>query len=472
MTDNVLADLKATLRGELITRADDEAFTAARSRGWNRDLNIHANPLGFVIASGVRDVATTVNYCWSNNIPITVRGKGAHSPYGMANDAVVIDLMMMSAVRVDPEKKLVFVQAGANGGDVDHETALHDLICITGTVSHTGFAGVALGGGIGHLSRWLGAVVDSIVGYEMVTAAGEVMRVDASKDPELFWGMRGNGSSFGIVTEFVLKLEDMPNNGIIRSAPILWAADKAKEVMTPWMSRIADPGRKETETLQFAFLHSPDGDPVCGVVPLIVGETEVAATTTCDELAAYGGGAIVRQDTQLPYTALQAALDDLLPYGENYWDKGVFIDWDPSDSNAVSSIVDTVVQHWDEKPDFASKLSTFLLFMEVNGAVGKADPESTSFAARGGRLWCTAIISWSDDDDSKRTASKKWCDAFVQKLSSYHVTTYLNNAMPESDSEMLGVFPEATMNRLRALKAKHDPDNVFKTGAWQYEANL
>ena len=472
MTDNVLADLKATLRGELITRADDEAFTAARSRGWNRDLNIHANPLGFVIASGVRDVATTVNYCRSNNIPITVRGKGAHSPYGMANDAVVIDLMMMTAVRVDPEKKLVFVQAGANGGDVDHETALHDLICITGTVSHTGFAGVALGGGIGHLSRWLGAVVDSIVGYEMVTAAGEVIRVDASKDPELFWGMRGNGASFGIVTEFVLKLEDMPNNGIIRSAPILWAADKAKEVMTPWMSRIADPERKETETLQFAFLHSPDGDPVCGVVPLIVGETEAAATATCDELAALGGGAIVRQDTQLPYTALQAALDDLFPFDTNYWDKGVFIDWDPSDTSAVNSIVDTAVQHWDEKPDFASKMSTFILFMEVNGAVGKADPESTSFAARDGRLWCTAIISWSDDDDSKRAASKKWCDAFVQKLSPFHVTTYLNNAMPESDSEMLGVFPETTMNRLGALKAKHDPDNVFKTGAWQYEANM
>ena len=104
MTDNVLTDLKTTLRGDFITRADDEAFTAARSRGWNRDLNIHANPLGFVIASGVRDVATTVNYCRSNNIPITVRGKGADSPYGMADDAVVIDLMMMTAVRVDPEK--------------------------------------------------------------------------------------------------------------------------------------------------------------------------------------------------------------------------------------------------------------------------------------------------------------------------------------------------------------------------------
>ena len=151
------------------------------------------------------------------------------------------------------------------------------------------------------------------------------------------------------------------------------------------------------------------------MVPLIVGETEAAATSTCDEVAAYGGGALVRQDMQLPYTALQAALDDLMPYGANYWDKGMFIDWDPSDSNSVSNIVDTVIQHWDEKPDFASKLSTFLLCMEVNGAVGKADPESTSFAARGGRLWCTAIISWSDDDDSKRAASKTWCDDFHPK---------------------------------------------------------
>lgn len=472
MPDNELTGLQSALRGELITRADEQAFNAARFRGWNRDLNVRANPLGFVIPSGVRDIVTTVNFCRSNNMPITVRGMGTHSPYGMASDAIVIDLMKMTSVRVDPEKKLAFVQAGAVGGDVDHETALHNLICITGSVSHTGFAGVALGGGIGHLSRWLGAVVDSIVGYEMVTAAGKVIRVDATKDPELFWGMRGNGASFGIVTEFVLKLQDMPNNGIIRSAPILWGADKAKDVMTSWMDRILEAGRKDTETLQFAFLHSPDGHPVCGVVPLIVGETEAEAKTTCDEVAAYAGGAMVRQDTQLPYTALQAALDDLFPHDTNYWDKGVFIDWDPNDRNAINSIVATAVQHWDEKPDFASKMSTFILFMEVNGKVGTADPASTSFAARTGRLWCTAIISWPDEDLSQRTASKKWCDDFVAKLSPFHVTTYLNNAMPESDSEMLGVFPEDTIKRLRALKVKHDPDNVFKTGAWHYEANM
>jgi FAD/FMN-containing dehydrogenase len=471
MTDNALTDLQASLRGDLITRADEKAFNAERFRGWNHDLNARVNPLGFAIASGAKDIVTTVNFCRANKMPITVRGKGTHSPYGMADDAVVIDLMKMTAVRVDPDNKLVFVQAGATGGDVDHETSLHNLICLTGSVSHTGFAGVALGGGIGHVSRWLGAVVDSIVGYEMITAAGEVIRVDAATDPELFWGMRGNGASFGIVTEFVLKLQDMPNDGIIRSAPILWSAEKAKDVMIPWMGRILRDGRKDTETLQFAFLHSPDGHPVCGVVPLIVGETEAAAKATCDEVAAYGGGAMVRQDTQLPYTALQAALDDLFPHDTNYWDKGVFIDWNPKDEGAVNAIVDTAVAHWNEKPNFASKMSTFLLFMEVNGAVSKADPKSTSFAARDGRLWCTAIISWADDDASQRAASKKWCDDFVEKLSPYHVTTYLNNAMPESDSEMLGVFPEDTMKRLQALKAKHDPNNVFKSGAWHYKAN-
>ena len=109
--------------------------------------------------------------------------------------------------------------------------------------------------------------------------------------------------------------------------------------------------------------------------------------------------------------------------------------------------------------------------MEVSGAVGRADPVSTSFAARKGRLWCTCLISWPDHDVSQRTASKKWCGALVATLSPFHVTTYLNNAMPESEAEMLGVFPQDTIRRLRALKEKYDPNNLFKTGAWQYEAN-
>jgi FAD/FMN-containing dehydrogenase len=305
----------------------------------------------------------------------------------------------------------------------------------------------------------------------MVTAAGKVIRVDETKDPELFWGMRGNGASFGIVTEFVVRLRDMPNGGIIRGAPILWSVDKAQDVMTSWMARIVRADRADTETLQFVFMHSPDGHPLCGVVPLIVGGTEAAAKATCDEVAAFGGGALVRHDTQLPYTALQAALDGLVPFNANYWDKGVFIDWDPRDSSAVNSIVDVAVKHWSEKPAFASKVSTFILFMEVNAAVGRADPASTSFAGRKGRLWCTAITGWPDDDVSQRTASKQWCDAFVAKLSRFHVTAYLNNAMPESEAEMLKVFPQDTMKRLRALKGKHDPNNLFKMGVWQFEAN-
>jgi hypothetical protein len=472
MTNDPLSGLQGALRGRLITRNDEEAFVSARFRGWNHDLNRRSDPLAFVVASGVDDIVTTVNYCRENGLKLTVRSKGAHSPYGMADDAVVIDLMNMTAVRVDPDKKLASIQGGATGSDIDHETAKYNLTCITGSVSHTGFAGVALGGGIGHLSRWLGPVVDSIVGYEMVTAKGEVIRVDAEKDPELFWGMRGNGASFGIVTEFVLKLHDMPNDGIIRSAPILWPDAKAPEVMSSWMKRIARPDRKDTETLQFVFLHSPDGEPVCGVVPLIVGETEEAAKGTCDELAAYAGGAVVRQDMQMPYTAIQAALDDNFAYDNNYWDKGVFIDWNPNDEAAVNKIIDTMVKAWAAKPAFASKASTFLLMMEVNGAVANGDPTSTSFSARGGRLWATALIGWPDDDDAQRAASKKWCDDMVAALGPFHVTTYVNNAMPASEAEMREVFPEGTIKRLQNLKKKHDPDGMFRAGVWDYQANV
>jgi FAD/FMN-containing dehydrogenase len=468
---NPLDSLKAALRGQLITRDDADAFEAARFRGWNHDLNVRVKPLGFAVVSGVHDIVTAVNYCRENNIPIAVRGKGTHSPYGMADDAIVIDLMRMTAVRVDSEKKLAFIQAGADGGDVDHETALHDLVCITGSVSHTGFAGVALGGGLGHLSRWLGPVVDSIVGYEMVTAGGEVVRVDESTDPELFWGMRGNGASFGIVTEFVVRLRDMPNRGTIYGAPILWPAERAREVMSSWMARIAQPDRSDRETLQFVFLHAPDGTPMCGIVPLIVGETEAAAKAKCDELAAFGGGAAVRQDTQLPYTALQAALDPAFPFDTNYWDKGVFIDWDPGDQSAVDAIVDAAVRHWSERPEWASKRSTFDLFLEVSGAVARADPAATSFAGRNGRLWCTALIAWPDDHAGQRAGSKAWCNALGAALDRFRVTSYLNNAMPEGEEDMLAVFPPDTMKRLRALKQKHDPGNLLKVGAWEYEAN-
>jgi hypothetical protein len=219
-------------------------------------------------------------------------------------------------------------------------------------------------------------------------------------------------------------------------------------------------------------LHSPEGDPVCGVVPRIVGETEEAAKGTCDEVAAYAGGALVRQDTQMPYTAIQAALDDCFAYDRNYWDKGVFIDWDPNNEDTVKKIIDTVVKAWADKPAFALKLSTFLLLMEVGGAVAKGDPASTSFAARGGRLWATTLIGWPDDDDAQRAASKKWCDDTIAALSPFHVTTYLNNAMPASDEEMRAVFPEETIKRLQNLKTKYDPDGMFKAGAWDYKANV
>jgi hypothetical protein len=133
--------------------------------------------------------------------------------------------------------------------------------------------------------------------------------------------------------------------------------------------------------------------------------------------------------------------------------------------------VDAAVKHWSEKPEWASKLSTFSLFLEVSGAVGTADPTATSFAARRGRLWCTALIAWPDNDDGQRKASKAWCNSLVAALDRFRVTTYLNNAMPEGETDMLGVFPPDTMRRLRALKQRHDPDNLLKMGAWEYEAH-
>lgn len=219
----------------------------------------------------------------------------------------------MDGVRVDPKKKLAYVAAGALGGDVDHETSLYDLVTPVGTISHTGYGGLALGGGMSHVCRLLGAAVDNFVEIELVKSSGEVLRVNAESNPELFWGLRGNGFNFGVVTEIVVRCHDIPNGGIIRSAPIAFPDTKAEVTMLDWLKHISSPGRSRNETVQFGCIPTPDGNTACALIPFLVGGTEEGRKAYSDNLATFGEGAVARMDAEVPYVALQASLDDAVP---------------------------------------------------------------------------------------------------------------------------------------------------------------
>lgn len=475
-TMTLLGSLRSLLRGELITRDDQESFDAQRFRSWNRDLSVRALPLGFVIVSGVHDIVTAVKFCSENEITVSVRGKGAHSPWGLAQDALCIDLSRMDSVWVDPQKKIAHVQAGALVGDVDHETFLYNLVTPLGTVSHTGFAGVALGGGISHLSRWLGATVDNFVEIELVKSDGRVVRVNETSDPELFWAMRGNGFNFGIVTEVTVKLHEFTNNGIVRGGPIAFPESKVSEVMVQWLKHISEPGRKVTETVQFGCIPTPDGATVSALIPCLVGGTEEGRKAYCDELATFGEGAIDRMDTELPFAAFQQDLDDALPHNLGYYEKGMFLNYDANDDAAMKKIASLSQQAWNDRPYWSlgkegGSTPFFILCLDVGeGNMGKVNPATTSFSARSGRVWFVLIASWNgvgEEFVTKAAGARAWVRKWHRHLEPFKITGgYANDYLdfrPDVDNEdMKLVYPGDAWQRLQALKAHHDPSSMFK----------
>jgi hypothetical protein len=378
----------------------------------------------------------------------------------------------------DPSSFLVaIIFYAALGGDVDHETSLYNLITPVGTVSHTGYAGLALGGGMAHASRWLGAAVDNFVELELVKSNGEVLRVNAESDPELFWALRGNGFNYGVITEIVVKCQDMPNNGIVRGAPIAFPDVQAEVTMLDWLKHISSPNRKPNESVQFGCIPTPDGNTASALVPVLIGGTEESRKEYCDNLATFGEGAVARMDTELPYVALQAALDDAFPHQIGWYDKGTFLNFDPSDEEAMKKIASLTQQAWNDRPEWSlgkegGSFPFFILCLDVGeGKLQEVDPSSTSFSARTGRCWFVLIASWDgkdmDEFEEKKAVCQRWVRKWAKEMEQFKIVGgYTNDYVdfrPDSSAEDLQyVYPGDSWKRLQALKAKHDPTGMFK----------
>ncbi|MGH3481212.1 MAG: FAD-binding oxidoreductase, partial [Nocardioidaceae bacterium] len=213
-------------RGEMIT-ADNEGYDDARAV-WNGTVN--RRPRLIARCSGTADVVAAVRFARDHDLEIAVRG-GGHNVAGTAvcDDGIVIDLSAMRAVSVDSAGRTAQVRSGALWGDVDHETQAHGLATTGGIVSHTGVAGVTLGGGIGFLMRKYGLAVDNVWAAEVVTADSAVVQASADEHPDLFWALRGGGGNFGIVTSFQFALH--PVGPTVLAGPIFWAADDTVELL-------------------------------------------------------------------------------------------------------------------------------------------------------------------------------------------------------------------------------------------------
>lgn len=199
---------------------------------------IDKRPLLIAQCLDAADVAASVGYARVTGLPVAIRGGGHNGPgLGSVHDGLVIDLSRMRGVRVDVEHGTVRVAAGCTSGDVDHATHAYGLAVPFGIVSTTGVAGLTLGGGMGHLSRQYGLTVDNLLEADVVLADGRLVTASPTSHPDLFWGLRGGGGNFGVVTSFLFQAHPV---GTVYAGPVFWGHEHTRQVMQAYRDFLAD----------------------------------------------------------------------------------------------------------------------------------------------------------------------------------------------------------------------------------------
>jgi FAD/FMN-containing dehydrogenase len=441
-------------RGQLIT-SDHADYDTARAL-WNGAID--RRPRLIARCSGPADVAAAVRFARDHDLEIAVRG-GGHNVAGtaMCDDGIVIDLSAMRAVWVDPAGRTAWVQGGALWGDVDHETQAHGLATTGGIVSHTGVAGVTLGGGIGFLMRKHGLVVDNLLAAEVVTAEGGIVQAFADEHPELFWALRGGGGNFGVVTSFRFALH--PVGPTVMAGPVFWAADDTTDVLRFYREFVAD---------------APDelGSVVrLGTVPPLPGIPEnlhwrPAIAVACCYAGAVEDGeravrALRRFGTPLvdllapsPYVAFQSGIDLTVLHGWHYYWKS---------TNLVGLSDDAIAVIADHAYAAGSPRSCAVMF-HFGGAVARVPRDATAYAGRdvGHNIVIEGV--WLPDESGEHaTTESAWARRFLQALQPHGTGSVYVNFLDSDDdtSRIREAYGDHIYQRLAEVKAKYDPDNAF-----------
>ena len=450
--NETLEELRSTIRGTVIT-ASDPGYDAARSI-WN--AMIDRRPSAIVQAVGTQDVVEAVNYARNNNRLLSIKG-GGHNISGLAvcDDGLTLDMSQMRGVWVDRAAHTARAQVGCTLGDVDRETQVHGLAAVLGFVSKTGITGLTLGGGFGYLSRQYGYTSDNVLSMDVVTAQGRVVRASETENPDLFWGLRGGGGNFGVVTGIEYKL--YPVGPEVMAGAIAWPAEDAGKVLELYHGMVE---KAPTEFTLVAILRiappapwlSPDihGKPVVVLVACHSGPVEEGKKLVAP-IKDFGTpvGDVIQPR---PYVTQQSLLDATQPKGRRYYWKSMNL---PELSDAA---IDRFVQNALDQP---SPLATTDLW-HIGGAVRRIGEEDTAFAGRNARFLFAVEANWEDprDDDLNITWARESVDAMREFSDG---SRYFNfPGLHEEGEEIMRDTFGAKYQRLVALKNKYDPTNLFR----------
>ncbi|MDJ0322354.1 FAD-binding oxidoreductase [Cryobacterium sp. PH31-AA6] len=450
LDERAVADLATHLRGELI-RPRDAAYDQAR-RVWNGSISRFP---GLIARCASRDdVSAAVRFARRHDVLVAVRGGGHSFPgHSVCDDGLVIDLSPMNGIRVDPDARTASVQAGALLGDLDRATQQHALAVPSGIVTHTGVAGLTLGGGLGWLMRKHGLSIDQLLSVGMVTADGEFVRASATENPELFWGVRGGGGNFGIVTEFEFRLNRV--GPILMAGPVFWPGTESVKVLRFYREWIAE----APDDLMTMVVHrrAPDADwmpsdlrgqPVVAVVSCFAGPVD-DGEEVMKPLKAFGHPVLDLCGPK-PYLEHQAMFDPSYPPGRWYYMR----------SCDVAELTDEVI---DITADHAARITSPLTAFPIwqgGGAASRVAEDDTAFHGRatGHTFNITAATEGPDGFDRERD----WVRNFWSDLEPFHTSVYVNFLMDEGEERVRQAYGEAKYTRLRALKRAWDPENFFR----------
>jgi FAD/FMN-containing dehydrogenase len=436
-----MTTLSDRLDGRLLAPGDS-GYDDAR-RVWN--AMVDRRPQAIAQCASSSDVAAAVRFARERDLEIAVRC-GGHSVLGLSvpEGGLMIDLTPMGGVRVDPERRRAWVQGGALLGALDVAAQEHGLATTAGNVSHTGVGGLTLGGGMGWLARRFGLSCDNVEAFEVITAEGDLVRASESEHPELFWGLRGGGGNFGVVTEFAFRLHPTGTRALV--AELFFRLEDALPVLQGWRDLNADAPRAATFT---SWVGDSDGGPVASVGFVWVGDPD-EGRRLLPALRALGRPVAERAE-ELSYLELQRIDDSVEGHAlRRYW-KGHYFARFPDEAIEAYLLRGTPDGHGEHLPAVA--------LQAYGGAIADTPDDDTAFSQRDAMFEFVAAARWTDPaDDESRIAAARRCAAALEPFAT---GAYVNVLTDEGASGVARAYPPHKLARLTALKDAYDPGNVF-----------
>lgn len=437
--DESISKLQNAVTGTIITPESENYEQACKV--WNGNINKHPNII--LQCRTAEDVVAGIQFARENNLILAVRG-GGHSLAGnsICDGGILVDLSTMKAINVDPQTQSVSVAPGVLWDEFDKATLKHGLATPGGQISTTGVAGLTLGGGIGWLSRQHGLSCDNLNYVNIVTADGRQLRASSDENADLFWGIRGGGGNFGVVTEFNFQLHPLEQ---IVAAVIAYPLDEARTILEHYRDFTRQAPRNVTTRVGILIL--PDKTPA---VVLVASCSDLESGEEMLQPLGTYGAPLMAQISLMPYSTIQTMFNDTAQPGDQYYMKSDFT------TDLPDEFLANVIKF---SRAMTSPLSQVFI-SHLDGAMGDVEPGATAYAYRHAKYVIEIIGHWTDPSEESKHVS--WVRQMWDAIHPFSAGGGYVNFIAEDDETSVRQAYGENYHRLVELKNKYDPENLFK----------